>query len=72
MILATQKMFTIREDLYKTQMEKMQIHLERGDYLDYAFEKADQLDDPKVKLDTKNKLIWEIREIDRQAHEKTS
>ena len=38
----------------------------------YAFEKADQLDDPKVKLDTKNKLIWEIREIDRQAHEKTS
>ena len=51
-------------------MDQKLIHLETGDYLDYAFEKADQLDDPDVRQKEKQKIIREMRECAKQYHQK--
>lgn len=61
-IIAIQKLFNIREDHYRKMMEQKIKHLETGDYLDYAFEKVDKLENTKDKNAEILKLISTIRE----------
>lgn len=61
-IVAIQKLFNIREDYYRKLMEQKIKHLETGDYLDYAFEKVEKLDNPKEKNREILELIKTIRE----------
>lgn len=60
-IVAIQKLFNIREDHYRKLMEQKIEHLETGDYLDYAFEKVDKLENPEDKNREVLELIKTIR-----------
>lgn len=60
-IIAIQKLFNIREDHYRKLMEQKIEHLETGDYLDYAFEKVDKLENSEDKNREVLELIKTIR-----------
>lgn len=61
-VMAIQKLFNIREDHYRKLMEQKIKHLETGDYLDYAFEKVEKIDNPEDKNREILELIKTIRE----------
>ena len=61
-IIAIQKLFSIREDHYRELMEQKIKHLETGDYLDYAFDKVEKLDNTAEKNKEILELIKTVRE----------
>lgn len=61
-VLVIQKLFNIREDHYRKMVEQKMKHLEDGDYLDYVFEKAMMLGDPKDRNREAMKLLKQIKE----------
>ncbi len=69
-VVAIQKIFNIREDHYRMLMEQKIKHLETGDYLDYAFEKVEKLDNPEDKNREVLELIKTIR-AHANKHEET-
>lgn len=60
-IMIIQKLFNIREDHYRELIEKKIEHLETGDYFDYAFSKAEKIEDLQMREKMKSELINEIR-----------
>lgn len=61
-VLAIQKLFNVREDHYRTMVEQKMKHLEDGDYLDYAFEKAKVFENPKDRNREAMELLKQIKE----------
>lgn len=61
-VVGIQKLFNVREDHYRTMVEQKMKHLEYGDYLDYAFEKANVFENPKDRNREAMVLLKQIKE----------
>ena len=61
-VLAIQKLFNIREDHYRKLIEQKMKHLEDGDYIEYAFEKAMMFENPKDRNREAMELLKQIKE----------
>lgn len=61
-VLALQKLFNIREDHYRKMVEQKMKHLEDGDYLEYAFEKARIFENPTDRNREAMMLLKQIKE----------
>ena len=64
-ILIVQKLFNIREDHYRELIDKKMKHLQKGDFIEYAFSEIDKIEDSHIKVKKQSELIDVMRKIAR-------
>lgn len=62
-ILIVQKLFNIREDHYRDLIDKKMKHLQKGDFIEYAFSEVAKIEDLHIKVKKQSELIDVMRKI---------